>query len=406
MTLTQIADHLNNSIVPAIMGENFTISPNLANIVDMGTMIKNMTPDQFKDYLNKFVSGVARTIIDTRSYNPDNIPIRKDSQEYGGLLQSIKCDMPEASTSSIYSLNSSTTYDKDLHYFGTDFSNKIFEKDVTWEVVRSIPKTMYKKSFTTAEGVTQLVSLIENSVARKLNLMENAMVHNLLSMVAMYGVRINLVTAYNTEINSTTASIVTGEGASWTDGDTTTTGVFEKPTPVTSSNCLYNKHFVKWAKKTIANVLSNAKFMNTKYNDGTIETFMTSDEIMPVFNEVATNTMEYTLNENFDTVFQGTVYKTPFWNKMSVSVIPDFNVSTSVVHNDGTDITNLSASDNATLNYVLGVVFSKNAVGYTTTPIPVRTAYNTQGDFYNPYIDANVRYYLDTRDTMITFVLA
>lgn len=406
MTLTQIADHLNASIVPAIMGDNFTISPNLDNIIDLGTVIENATADQFKDYLNKFVSGVAKTVIDTRSYNPDNIPLRRDSQEYGGLLQSIKCDMPEASTSAIYTLNSATTYDKDLHYFGTNFSNKIFEKDVTWEVVRSIPKTMYKKSFTTAEGVTQLVSLIENSVARKLNLMENAMVHNLLSMVAIYGVRVNLVTAYNTEINSASASIVTGEGASWTDGDTSTTGMFDKPTAVTSANCLYNKHFVKWAKKTIANIIANAKFMNTKYNDGTIETFMTEGEIMPVFNEVCTNIMNYTLGESFDDVFNGKIYKTPFWNKMSTSVIPDFTTSTTVIHNDGTDITNLVASDNKAIANVLGVVFARDSVGYTETPIPVRTAYNTEGDFYNPYIDANVRYHLDTRDTMITFVLS
>lgn len=401
MKLTQIADHLNATIVPAIMGETFTIDPNLKNIIDLGTKIESMTADQFKDYLNKFVSGVARTLIDTRTYNPDNIPIRRDSQEYGGLIQSIKADTPDVSTSSLYTLSESVTYDKGLKYFGTEFDNKVYEKDVTWEIVRSIPRTMYKKSFTSAEGVSQLVALIENSVDRKLKILENALLHNLISYACINGVQVNLVTAYNSLI----ATIGTGEGAEWSTGETTTNGLFDKPVAVTASNALYNKHFVRWAKKTIANVLSNARYMNRKYNDGTVDTFLTDGELLPIFNEVAVNMIKYTLDDSFDDVFTDKIYTIPFWNSMSDDVIPSASDSFKILYNEGNDITSLATSTNRTLNNVIGLAVSKNAIGYTTSPIPVRTAYNEQGDFYNPFIDANCKYYIDTRDTMITFTL-
>ena len=52
MTLVEISKTLNSSIVPAIMGDDFTVNPNLDNICDLGTVINAMTADQFKTYLN------------------------------------------------------------------------------------------------------------------------------------------------------------------------------------------------------------------------------------------------------------------------------------------------------------------------------------------------------------------
>ena len=48
MTYSQISTVLNNSIVPAIMGGDYTINPDLSNIVDLGTKISAMSADDFK----------------------------------------------------------------------------------------------------------------------------------------------------------------------------------------------------------------------------------------------------------------------------------------------------------------------------------------------------------------------
>ena len=110
MTLNQIATMMNERIVPAIMGDEFTLSPDLANIVDFGTKIADMTASQFKDYMNAFVAGIAKTVTDTREYSPEKLPFYIDEQEYGGAVQSIKADMFTVQGSKLYSLVNGDTY--------------------------------------------------------------------------------------------------------------------------------------------------------------------------------------------------------------------------------------------------------------------------------------------------------
>ena len=128
MTLKQISEALNTTIVPAIMGGDYTVNPDLSNIVDLGTAISAMTADQFKDYFNKFAASV-RTYIDARGYSPEELPLFVDSQEYGGIVQSIKSDFVETRGSNLYSLVDGQYYNDVNKYFGTKFDNKIFEKD-------------------------------------------------------------------------------------------------------------------------------------------------------------------------------------------------------------------------------------------------------------------------------------
>ena len=82
MTYSQISTVLNNSIVPAIMGDTYTVNPDLSNLVDLGTKISAMSADDFKSYFNEFVAAV-RTVTDTRTYSPENLPLYVDSNEYG-----------------------------------------------------------------------------------------------------------------------------------------------------------------------------------------------------------------------------------------------------------------------------------------------------------------------------------
>ena len=120
MTLEQIATMLNERVVPAIMGDSFTLSPDLSNIIDFGTVISSMTASQFKDYMDAFVAGIARTITDDREYSPEKLPFYINEQEYGGAVQSIKADMFTVQDSHLYSLVDGQTYNDVNKFFGTD----------------------------------------------------------------------------------------------------------------------------------------------------------------------------------------------------------------------------------------------------------------------------------------------
>ena len=393
MTLKQISEALNASIVPAIMGDDYTVNPDLSNIVDLGTRISAMTADQFKSYFNDFAATV-KTYIDTRGYSPENLPLFVDSQEYGGILQSIKSDFVETRGSNLYSLVDGQYYNDVNKYFGTRFDNKIFEKDITYGYAKSIPNTMYKKAFMSADGVTQLVAnietMLENSIRRDISALE----HNLLGSLALNGKKVDLVTVYNTMLTTGNVAQSAITGTSGADSVALDNG---KMVQVTSDNCIYNKYFMQWAFETISNIVSAARFANKKYNDGTVSTWVTKEESILIFNSIFRNRAQAMKLIDPD---GATVYDTPFWNAQTDNLVPTVANSTKVVYTD-----NGLETGNKSLDNVVGIYYDRRAVGYTTTPIPPRTSYNADGDFYNHFRDFNARYWVDTRNTAIVFTL-
>lgn len=398
MTLIDISKVLNTSIVPAIMGADYTVNPNLDNICDLGTAIEAMTADQFKTYLNQFAAAV-RTYVDSRGYSPEELPLFVDSQEYGGILQSIKGDTAEVRESHIYNLTDGTVYSDVNKYFGSQFNTKIYEKDANWSMAKSIPNSMYKKCFSSAEQVTQLTALIETWLDNTLRRNASALEHNLISELALKGKQVNLVTMYNNMLadgavaQSKSTGTIGENAATWTDGEQVT---------VTSDNCIFNRYFMEWARETIANIVSAAKFMNKKYNDGTVSTWQTKETSVSILNSIFKNRMD---SLRLDTDFGGVNVDTPFWNAQTDSLVPTIKNSCHIIYNDGDTTAEPSADNNKSLDYVVGVYYDRYAVGYTLTPISPRTAYNADADFYTIFRDFNVRYWIDTRNTAVIFTL-
>ena len=393
MTLEQISTILNTSIVPAIMGDDYTINPDLSNIVDFGTKISEMTADQFKTYFNEFCAAV-RTVADTREYSPEELPLYVDSEEYGGLVQSIKSDFTETRNSNLYSLVDGQTYNDVNKYFGTSFDNKIFEKDVTWGMAKSIPNTMWKKAFLNAEGVSQLVALVEVWYRNTIRRNSSAMEHNLISGLITRGKDINLVTMYNDML---TTGKIAQSASTGTIGESAATWTSGEQVAVTSDNCIYNKYFMQWASETIANIIKVARFANKKYNDGTVSTYTTESDSIMIYNTMFANRMK-ALNISEPTGAK--IYNTPFWNAQTDSLIPTIKNSAHVIYTDDG-----KATGNKSKDYVIGVLYDRWAVGYTLTPIAPRMAYNADGDFYTQFTDFNNRYWVDTRNTAIVFTL-
>lgn len=393
MTPVEISKTLNSTIVPAIMGENYTVNPDLSNIVDLGTAISAMTADQFKDYFNKFAEGV-RTYVDSRGYSPEKLPLYVDSQEFGGIVQSIKTDFVETRGSNLYSLVDGQYYNDVNKYFGTKTDNKIYEKDVTYSYCKSIPNSMYKKSFMSASGVSELVAMIETMLENSIRRDSSALEHNLLGALALNGKQINLVTTYNTVVNTTNIGQSATTGI---NGENAVALDVGKMVSVTSGNCIHNKYFMQWANETIKNIVAAAKFANKKYNDGTVSTWQTLEDSVMIFNSIFKNRMSAL---NLSDPIGVTTYDTPFWNAQTDDLVPTVANSTRVVYTDnGLD------TGNKSLDNVVGMYYDRRAVGYTTTPIAPRTSYNADGDFYNHFRDFNARYWIDTRNTAIIFTL-
>ena len=394
MEYKQISEILNTSIVPAIMGEDYTVNPDLSNIIDLGTAIEAMTADQFKDYFGKFVAGVW-TRFDNRDYSPEELPLFVDSQEYGGVLQSIKSDFVETRDSHIYDLVDGTSYDDVNKYFGTATNNKVYEKDKGFRLTKSIPNTMYQKSFKTASDVAGLVALINGWIEKSIARDASALEHNLMAGVAQHGKQIDLVTRWNALV---AAGAVDFEKTTGTIGENAATWSSTEMVTVTSTNCIYNKAFMRWALETIRNIVSVSKFANKKYNDGTCSTWVSRADSTIIFNSLFNSRLK-TLDIDM-TDIKANIYDTPFWNAQTDNLVPTLENSAHVIYTDDGE-----ESGNKSINNVIALYFDRWACGYTITPIAPRVSYNADGDFYNTFYDFNRRWWIDTRNTAVVFTL-
>ena len=130
MTLKQISELINNTLVKNELGESVQIAEDLSNIIDFGTAIKDLTADQLKDYTNSFVVGCSKTYFDTREYKKADLGLFADSVEYGGIIQSVKSKMLDTVDNQILQLETGTDY-MDGKYYGLATDVKVYEKDTT-----------------------------------------------------------------------------------------------------------------------------------------------------------------------------------------------------------------------------------------------------------------------------------
>lgn len=380
MTLKQIATLLNDTIVPNVLGENAEpIAEDLSNIVDLGTSIEKIDADTVKDYAKKFVAGVAKTYFDTREYRKVTPDIFIDAQEYGGVIQRVKSRLLKARDAVTMSLKNGQSYDNHV-YNGIETSNKIYEKDTIFEVWYSIPDNMFKKSFTSADGVMGLVALIETTVEKTINNELHALSMRVLNALALSanGTRVvNLRSMYN----------------NLTGGD------------LDVNDCLTNYEFLQWSAGVIERLRAYVQDMNLKYNDGEAETFTKEEDLrvtmLKEFDTALTNKMlSSTFHDNLIKI--GKYNTVNAWQTTGTELLPSISTTGKIVASLS-PITEGNSAD--TLENVVGLIYDRYSCGITLTPIPVRADYNGRGGFTTYYNDQMARYFIDSRETAIVLTL-
>lgn len=385
MELTQVATLLNNTIVPNLMGESLTISEDLKNIVDLGTAIADLAPEDVKDYAGAFVVGVARTVMDTRKYTAETYGLMNDAREYGGIIQRVKAQLLSSTDSPIWTLENGTDYfDGTYHAIETDV--KIYNKDTAWMIANSIPTEMFKQSFTSEDGVMKLIALIENTVDNTLTLELNGLakttLHQMIASACLDGRKIQLVSTYNDIM-----------GLSGDDALTTATALFNAP-------------FLRWAAMTIVRLRDMVQDFNKKYNDGTVPTFTPSEDIRVTILSEFMRAIEFNMEADTfhnDLVQYGQVNTINYWQNSSAEMLPSLGVTAQVKahwgENEGTPI------DPVSIKNVVALITDRMAGGLTARLNKITANYIAPGDFTNYYHHVANSRFVDTRNTGIVLTL-
>ena len=380
MELAQISTLLNETIVPNLLGEETTISADLSNVVDLGEKIADITAETVKDFAGAFVAGVARTVMDARKYRSETYGLMNDSREYGGVIQRVKAKFFSASDSPIWSLEDGHDY-FDGTYHSADTDVKIYSKDTAFMIANSIPTEMFKQSFKSADGVRELIALIESAVDNTLTLQLNGLAKTTLQQMiagANTDRSINLLSIYN-------------DLAGLTGDDALTVG-----------DALHNPAFLRWCAEQIVRLRDLTQDYNEKYNDGTVPTFTPSDDLRVTLLSEFARAIEFNMEADTfhrDLVSVGEYNVINFWQNASDALLPTLGVTAEVKTHEG-------EGEPVTVENVVGIIYDRYTAGLTARLDKITANYIAPGDFTNYFHHVANSRFIDTRNTGIILKLA
>ena len=405
MTLTQIATLLNNTIVPNIFGQGLdsttpiTITEDLRNVVDIGKALADMTAADMKNYMADLAVGVFDTYVDTRAFKDESYGLWESAIDFGGCLQRVKAKLLKASDSNILTLDNAynpaggagheVDY-TDGKYYGTQWDARIYSVDTVYKVKYSISTEMFKKSFTSAEGVQKLIALIEanvdNTIRLEVNGMARAVLRELILNAYSDGRKIQLLTAYNTKMGLTS----------------------EDPGYVTIGNWSQSESFKIFCQTLMLELRKYITDYNEKYNNGTVPTFTPEEDARCVLLTEFAAELDVALGSVYHKeMVEGTgQYKTiNFWQNGTVDLIP-YIASGSLHDQIKEKVADEGGAQVTTIDHCVGIIFDRYSAFVTNRLIKTTTKYVPEEDFTTFFGHFSRSYAIDPRNTAVVLLLA
>lgn len=373
MQLNQIAQLLNETMVPNIMGEGTTLTENLSNFADFGTQVASLTAEQLKDYTASFVANVIKTYYDERIFNKTIPGLFRDYEEWGGIIQRVKAGLSEVTDSVSQNLQNGVSYDPFV-YHGFQHDNVVYTKDCTFELDWSIPDDMYKTAFSSVTELQNFISYIYNRAENTMNvnLYAAAMATLRALILANSSKVVHLLTLYNKTHFDSSSDYLTADEA------------------------LENAAFCKWYNRQLILLKKAVTDVSAKYNDGSVETFTPAEDVNVIQLAQVALAIEMNMTSGVyhkELVEVGNYSEVNFWQNSDDDLIPALSIAGQVEGDIGSGTT--------TLGPVAFVIADKYAAGITSHPEVVTSQYNGKGRFTNFFRSIWAQFYVSKNQNCI-----
>ena len=391
MNVQQISAILNDTIIPECVGYDdegtpkAVVNEDLSNIIDVGRQIteSSVFSDNFDNLFKKLVNRIGKVIFVDRPYKSKAPKILKDSWEYGSALEKVRCELPESTDSAEWTLanlaNGSTVDPFVINK--PDLTVKLFNNKSTFTIPLTFGKKQVKESFTSAEDVNRLFSMIENRIimAQTMNVeaMAQRCVNNLIANKINSGKNvINLLTEY------TTAT-----------GDST----------VTTATALTNGDFLRFCAKVISQYKNYLTTASVLYNNEEYVTFTPEDKQKFVVLSDFAKAMEfYSYSDTYHNEFvkMDGYTEIPYWQGAGDNTFASRSkIDLTAIDMGGQTFT-------ATQTGILGVLFDENAAMICCEDYETEAIYNPRGKYTNYFYSYDVSYMNDTAENCVVFIMA
>lgn len=311
MKVNQIYSLLND-INHQMWGEDAKDVHDLSGIISMGQSIvgDGTATDKF---LGKLVDRIGKTVIRTLDFELDFPALFMDSYQFGAILQKITVNPFDSIENAEFKVgdNGFTPTFADIHK--PDVTVKYFTDSTTakWQV--TIPDTLFKTAFTSAEMMDNFVSAIINaltdSVTLSLNDMSRTCVNNFIAekLISGNGV-INLLDGYNTLVGV---------------GNT-----------ITAAEAMHSKEFARYATQEIRKYVKYLGQPSVLYNtDGIVRATARDNMHILMLSDMVSLFDAYLFSDSFKDLYNLPNYReVAYWqtNNGGASGVNTFGVNSSI----------------------------------------------------------------------------
>ena len=358
------------------------VQEDLSNIVDIGNAVFN---NNWRDnYVKAMINRIGREVFVDRTYEGYAPSVLRDAWEYGSIMAKTRCKIFDAKANPSWNLTAGQTVNQ-FEFNPPTVYEKFYNSKTAWQIDCSFTDVQLRESFTSAAAMNRFYSMIENRIAQSMTIYTDSLIMRTINnfigekLYAGNGV-IDLLAEYN-------------EGLE---------------TPITAAAAMRSKEFLRFAAITISLFVERFRAPSANFNimDGDDEniTFTPKEFQHLVLHSDLAKAMEgYLQSDTYhdELVKIGNYETIPFWqiqgDKYQLANTSRLNIKLA-------SSTSLS-SKTIDRNYVIGVLFDRDALGVLNDNRRTTSAYNANGEYWTNFYKVDTSFFNDLAENGLIFVL-
>ena len=385
MQVNQIYSILND-VMLEVTGQNvaeegepsaFILNEDLSNIVDMGTTVFS---NNWKDnYVKSLLDRIGREVFVDRTYEGYAPRVLRDSWEYGSIMSKTRTKIFDAKQNPSWNLQKGETVNQ-FEFNPPDVTQKFYNSKTAWQIDCSFTDQQLRESFTNAAAMNRFISMIENRIQTSMTIYIDSLIMR----------TINNFIAEKINAGNSVIDVLAGFNAT-------------QETPIGAAAAVSNKEFYRYlAYRTDLDIERfRAPSANFNIDDEANVTFTPREYAHFVLHsDFAAGMKVYlqadTYHDNLVTL--GDFETVPFWQSQgdAYQLATTSRIDVKLASNNETTVNR---------NYIIGILFDRDALGVLNDNRRVTSAYNANGEYWNNFYKVDTSYFNDLAENAIIYVL-
>lgn len=389
MKVEQVAQ-LTNGALKETRGETTEIlTEDLSNVVQIGKAL--LTDVQgTENFANTLVDRIGKVVVVDRLYTPSDLGIKRDSWDYGSILQKIDSDEVSFENDESWELKDGKEYNQDV-FNKPKVRQLFFNNKVSEQIKMSITRMQLQSAFTSAEKLNAFVTMLFNKVANGMSLRDEIRSRETVSHLVASVMHENYPDGKFTDSKAQAINLL--KDYNTTFGQT-----------LTKDRIFTTPEFIRYASYRISEAQDYMASMSTLYNVGGRSRFTPkSEQILIMLSPLKNAAKIYLESDTYhkDLVSLPNFHTIPFFQMSGANHGLDdiSHIKVKIATKDKTPV-------EVDVTGVIGILFDKEACGITSEDPRTTSHYNARAEFTNYWFKVTSSYFNDLNENAIVFYVA